>query len=358
MVNNWKLKLAVCCLFFLASTCVVNNTARAAVRGMCSNCHTMHNSQNGASLLSSAQNNLLVDDCVGCHSSSGPDTIVTLGNTRIPIVYNTTAYPSEPLAGGNFYKVGLGGAANDVYGHNVLGISGVDENLSAAPGDWNGCASSCHVSLAIPTQSVAFGTGGCKACHQSVKHHGKDPQPGFPETEESGWYRYLSGHGFSGTSPDPNFYVYGIEDEDWEQDQNPESAQHNWYGEQNFPSTSLVDFSQIHTMTYFCRGCHKEFHASTGKESPFLRHPSAISLPATGEYAGYDPLNNYSKDVPVGWSNPVDPASGEPIVMCLSCHRAHGSEHPDMLRWDYDSMNAHGGANSNGCFKCHSLKDE
>jgi hypothetical protein len=48
-------------------------------------------------------------------------------------------------------------------------------------------------------------------------------------------------------------------------------------------------------------------------------------------------------------------------VMCLSCHRAHGSPYNDMLRWDYDGMvagNGSGGGNDGtGCFKCHSEKD-
>ncbi len=112
---------AVCYgVFLLVCICVatiyIANTARAAVRGVCSNCHTMHNSQDGSLIQPSPDSHLLTEDCVGCHSSSGSETIVTLGNTRIPIVFNTTAYPSAPLAGGNFYKVSLGGAANDVYG--------------------------------------------------------------------------------------------------------------------------------------------------------------------------------------------------------------------------------------------------
>lgn len=44
-------------------------------------------------------------------------------------------------------------------------------------------------------------------------------------------------------------------------------------------------------------------------------------------------------------------------VMCLSCHRAHGSPYPDMLRFDYN-MEAGGGTSTDGCFKCHTNKDD
>ncbi|MGM0416361.1 MAG: hypothetical protein ACQEQK_05335 [Thermodesulfobacteriota bacterium] len=54
----------------LFSTC-----GYAMVSGPCSNCHTMHNSQNGEDVSGSGPNQaLLNNDCVGCHSSSGSST--------------------------------------------------------------------------------------------------------------------------------------------------------------------------------------------------------------------------------------------------------------------------------------------
>jgi predicted CXXCH cytochrome family protein len=93
-----------------------------------------------------------------------------------------------------------------------------------------------------------------------------------------------------------------------------------------------------------------------GNESPWLRHPSDVTLPQTDEYGTYDPVNNYSTEAPVAWLNPGTPAAGEAIVMCLSCHKAHGSDQPDMLRWDYSAMIA-GGGGSGGCFTCHTEKN-
>ncbi|RLD93461.1 MAG: hypothetical protein DRI93_05285, partial [Aquificota bacterium] len=50
----------------------------AKVTGVCSNCHTMHNSQGGSAVNNSGPYEYLLNDtCVGCHSnSSGNATIV------------------------------------------------------------------------------------------------------------------------------------------------------------------------------------------------------------------------------------------------------------------------------------------
>jgi predicted CXXCH cytochrome family protein len=45
------------------------------------------------------------------------------------------------------------------------------------------------------------------------------------------------------------------------------------------------------------------------------------------------------------------------IVMCLSCHRAHGSDQPDLLRWAYAGMQAGTGTADTGCFVCHTTKN-
>jgi hypothetical protein len=45
------------------------------------------------------------------------------------------------------------------------------------------------------------------------------------------------------------------------------------------------------------------------------------------------------------------------MVMCLSCHRPHGSPYKDILRRDYDLMIANDSSKSGGCFTCHSYKN-
>ncbi|HHN64450.1 MAG TPA: hypothetical protein ENK09_03715, partial [Nitrospirae bacterium] len=100
-----------------------------------------------------------------------------------------------------------------------------------------------------------------------------------------------------------------------------------------------------------------------GNGGAWLRHPSGIELPSNGEYGAY---TTYDPNVPVArkdavtlstYSGPSDTVTpGQDKVMCLSCHRAHGSPYKDMLRWDYDNIIA-GGGGSGGCFTCHSTKN-
>ena len=121
-------------------------------------------------------------------------------------------------------------------------------------------------------------------------------------------------------------------------------------------------------MTAYCTGCHGIFHEQDSTavgSSPWLRHPSDAVIPDSGEYASafgasggtgtYDPQVPVSRvDISGGVSNVV--TLDDDLVMCLSCHRPHGSPYPDMLRWDYDGMVA-GGGGSGGCFQCHTRKN-
>ncbi|MBU0680886.1 MAG: hypothetical protein KKD73_05625 [Proteobacteria bacterium] len=312
--------------------------AQAKVSGPCSNCHTMHNSQDGVTVVTSGTGTtLLIADCVGCHSSSTNQTIVN----GTPIVFNTIP-PVNPLAGGNFHWVAQGGAANDVYGHNVWGIADEDNNIPAsagAPGgtNGNGCKK-CHQSLALDpalsTDTEVIGKNGCQGCHTEVAHH-DDSKP---------WFRFLKGH------RTVNHYVVGEEDANWEQ--NPDISNHNVYKGIDSISSPAA-FNNSHSMTGFCSGCHTDFHEDMGVSSPWIRHPNDILLPTapSSEYAAYDPTTVYSNEAPVAYLNPAAPARAEAVVSCLSCHRAHGSDQPDMLRWDYTNMG------TGGCFTCHTLKD-
>ena len=351
------------------------SSAEAKVGGVCYNCHTMHNSQDGTSVLmtgtgtgwnefsklsggslqSAPAGNLLVTNCVGCHSSTTSDPTVTVGGSTIPIVYNSSV-PTTPLAGGNFYWV----ASDDTKGHNVYGIANTDGNLSTAPGrNMDGCTNSCHDTLADPPGTDNKNRGGCQGCHVFTAHH-DDSRP---------WYRFLKGHGQPQFSTDPNSdskdypdYVTGVEDDDWEQET---SIDHNWYKGYAGPLVASATLKDTKTISTFCGGCHKEFHRKSnqfftgiGDTGAWIRHPTDIALPLTGEYAAYKAKTGYSTEAPVAFtdpSNPSDTTGG--VVMCLSCHRPHGSDQPDMLRWDYKTMVAGGGSNSKGCFTCHTTKD-
>jgi predicted CXXCH cytochrome family protein len=165
----------------------------------------------------------------------------------------------------------------------------------------------------------------------------------------------------------PDAYVTGVEDADWEFTRS--ATDHNYYkGATLAYDSDGTGLSTKQTVTSFCAGCHAKFHGMnndtetyTGTwpnfsgSSPWIRHPTDIILPNTGEYSGYDPINNYSVEAPVAWTDPTNPTRATAVVMCLSCHRPHGSNQPDMLRWDYSTMVA-GGGGSGGCFTCHTTK--
>jgi predicted CXXCH cytochrome family protein len=350
----------------------------AAVSGPCVNCHTMHNSQDGSPIAHAGANvgwgvggltgtvsaeplaQLLVSDCVGCHTSTTTSTIVNYGGSTIPIVYNTVV-PSDPLAGGNFYWVAQGGAANDAKGHNVYGITGSDANLTEAPGRNTGamCSNNCHDTLAAPpAPGLTDGNmnrGGCRGCHIYTAHH----------DDTRLWYRFLKGHGnWTATSindPDYVLKTTSNEDPDWEQET---TGDHNKYkGVQAAYNSDGTGLRTQKSISAFCSGCHARFHNTADINSggsytnPWLRHPTDIALPNADEYAGYDPVSNYSAEAPVAWTNPEDTSNrSTAVVMCLSCHRVHGSDQPDLLRWDYSTMEP-GSALTNGCFTCHTTKN-
>lgn len=368
--------------FLIAAVIVLSslpyNPVHANVTGPCGNCHTMHNSQNslpvardgtgagwdgagkisGGSLQADPLPHLLVSGCVGCHTSTTGETIISIGGSRIPIVFNTGGYPAKPLAGGNFYYTSLGEAANNAKGHNVYGIAGQDSQLNTAPGgNPAGCGNNtCHNTLAALSSSDNYDRGGCQGCHVFTYHH-----------EDNSVYRFLKGHGENPliatltkarkdivAYPD---YVIGVEDPDWEQET---VSNHNYYKGTNVITyvsggNSLTTYQ---TITAFCSGCHSKFHGpirdseGMGSSSPWLRHPTDIALPETGEYSDY---TTYSIEAPVAYINPSSPTRATAVVMCLSCHRVHGSPYDDILRWDYGTMLA-GGTNTGGCFTCHTLK--
>src|SRR4030042_5377587 len=150
-------KLCSLCSLLFALFCIPLSL-EAKVGGVCVNCHTMHNSQNGTAVArgdapwggsggsTSARSRLLVASCLGCHSSTGSSATQDFSGGKVPIVFNTSGYPDPALAGGNFYYVSLGGPANDAKGHNIFSD---DVNLNAAPGEAMGCLTnnSCHANL-------------------------------------------------------------------------------------------------------------------------------------------------------------------------------------------------------------------
>jgi len=357
-------------------------TSYAKVTGRCDGCHTMHNSQDGADLNAVPYGVLLLrDGCVGCHSHLSETLSYPLGTSTVPVVNSGVDPSSSHLAGGNFYWVADAGANQDAKGHNVFGISGQDEAISVdegAPGNQQvtgECQTGgCHGTLAAETISdsvLADYDGfrsGCQGCHLNVRHHADDGTgTKYVDNENQGWYRFLAGH--AGTSV-LNYGVEGIEDEDWQATIG--ATDHNEYlgvpVDKN-DSTSLQNGS----MTAFCCGCHGNFHVQNenvatdpGSQSPWIRHPSDFVIPDSGEYADmsttYSTLSPVARPVGFAWASnsPSSNVIAGDMVMCLSCHRPHGSPNDDLLRWPYADMIAGGGGglDNQGCFYCHVTKDD
>ncbi|MBN2373195.1 hypothetical protein JXL19_05360 [bacterium] len=345
--------------------------SKAKVTGLCSNCHTMHASQDG---VTSPTNPALTKvDCIGCHSSTDTETIKYIGGnpgdpetSRVPIV-NNVPEPSNPLAGGNFYYV----KQNQTFGHNVIGIPDVNQDtlLPSAPGrpstsGGTGCEP-CHGKL----QGGPGEDCGCKSCHlyviENKRHHTNDDPDNNKIVEGPPWYRFLEqNHNY------PDIGVHGIESSDWEKGIN--NTGYNDYNQYKGVDAIGSDPAGMNdnSMSDFCAGCHQGFHGInfTGggtNSSPWFRHPAHIGLPSGGEFANYA---IYDPNAPVARKNLTNyttPASrttvsasgytGNDQVMCLSCHRAHASPYPDILRWDYSAIEANNGK-TGGCLICHTGK--
>ena len=380
-------KISLSALLILGVITLSASLPYAKITGPCSNCHTMHNSQNGAAMATYGADGRLWKgagpfpttvrgNCLGCHGI-GTSKIVNIGGSDIPQVYHTDG--SGDLSGGNFaYLLGTkGSGASDRKGHNVYELNnGPDAlfNNAVIPGGFKG---SGHQSMIINNLTCS----GREGCH-GMRQYGTAPQnlyavKGTHHQNADGKldvadqiynsYRFLTN-------------VKGLENtvDKW---QNKDANSHNEYFGATTPplySYSGGCVNSCHgalglrsvngTMSGFCATCHGNFHTLSGgyygnnagigptNKSPFQRHPTDVALPITGEYAGH---TVFSAETPIARTViPDAPASNtaNAVVMCLSCHAAHASNYPSILRWDYTTMVAKGGG-TGGCFTCHTQKN-
>jgi hypothetical protein len=335
-------------------------SSTASVTGPCATCHTMHNSQGGQpmNLDSSAVPNpaLLQGGCIGCHTglNDGFNTTPYVFDTSQPQYRATgTEADSNTLAGGNFYWVAN---ISDRMGHNVLGLAGADATLSLPPGG-DGTFSS---------QLRCAGTSGCHGRQTSNNqiiamkggHHYKDHtvwQDGLTLADS---YRFLD-------------TIEGLGDPGYEY--RPDDQKHNkYYGIDRTDESETA----AGTISALCARCHNYYHDGAGSIASgaafggvWIRHPTNFdmaSASSSGEYTTYNggsgSGNTYSVISPVATSDTsntlnetVFAVNDDAIVMCLSCHRAHGTPHNGMLRWNYRAWPGTGGYN--GCAVCHTAKD-
>ena len=138
-LSNCSRHLILLCFAFLVCCLGTPATAGAAIiSGVCSNCHTMHNSQNGETMAliggSTIPNpSLARGSCTGCHAMGTGSKIVTVGDSEIPQVMHTDG--TGDLAGGNFaYMLGQkGSGAADSKGHNIVDFPGEEDDILNGP---------------------------------------------------------------------------------------------------------------------------------------------------------------------------------------------------------------------------------
>lgn len=331
----------------------------------CVECHTMHNSQGGSGMVygtygtSTQQSSLLNNNCTGCHAgtNNGSNYIPYVLQTTAP-TYGSTGTQGNTLAGGNFYWVTQG--SGDPKGHNIAGLVNIDLTQSTNPPGGPVTAN----------QITCAGTNGCHGdptiADQVVSIHGShhsDSTVAIDGLSVKNSYRWLKG-------------VTGYEDTLYEYQ--PAADRHNQY---KGKVRSADDNTDSTTMSSLCAKCHGDFHNDNGGAAAtkgiidatstwqstggtqWIRHPVDYDMqPLSGEYDSFNKgvgVNTYSVVVPLASSTVASvkttvSGAGDAIIMCLSCHRAHGSPYDSIMRWDYKGWP---GAGYNGCAICHTSKD-
>jgi hypothetical protein len=330
-------KTIVVGLIALLSVVSVYGFADAKVSGLCSDCHTMHFSQNGIDPVGATGPNahLLLNSCLGCHAGTGI--------AGAPLVDGTDL---TYTAGGSFANA----VTADAMTHNVVDglagwttVVGVDDDLgNDAPGG-----------VSLGAQLKCAGVNGCHGSHVVGETTSDQGIKGFHHDSTS--YAYLRiAVSNSGEGTD----VYGIGSSTWEKTAGGGAltSNHNVYCS-----------SATEGISKFCANCHNTFHATTSSGGSWIRHPTDNPTSVLAGTPTVDVLNNPYAFTRAQIDGPpamltTDMATGTAYtaangqVMCMSCHRAHATKYADILRWDYTSaggQKAGGGGVTYGCLGCH-----
>jgi hypothetical protein len=335
--------LALSCLVIVAT----GNIAMAGVAGQCSNCHTMHYSQDanipvGAGL-TGPYPVLLLNDCIGCHSTTGTDPLDNTNHT--PFIKGSLLTMSNSLAGG--YLTDGGGNHDDA--SHTLGSDAVPAGYSrTGPDDF----------YQGDTATGGFSCAGATGCHgnqTSVNNDEEGIKGGHHNTAATYRMLYVDDVAVVGYG-DPNYEETLISTPDITLETSTTIA-HNRY------SAGDTDV----TISEFCGKCHGDFHQDIGTASPWIRHPTDVDIPHTGggfsvtwEIVNADgtPSVDYTdidrKYNPLGFADGVETTTGR--ATCLSCHRAHGTEYEDILRFPYSDQLAGSSTVTIGCLGCHNYQ--
>jgi predicted CXXCH cytochrome family protein len=313
-------------------------TGYAAVSGVCSDCHTMHNSQGGGDMgLATPQSALLLNDCLGCHTTTSTDPLSD--DKGYPFVKLGSATDSNCLAGG-FFQTDADTSDNNANENHDIGSQAVPAGFDDSETTWYkgtteglGCAGTngCHGNETDLDDMAAIKGGHHDPSAYRILYVGTNGVvgSGAKDYEELVIRTPATTPVTSGDTQNVNIYSAGVED----------------------PSISEL-----------CAKCHGDFHNESGttndsgSASPWIRHPTDVEIPGNwtiGDEGNLLTGSDY-KNNPVGYNDADD--SGQRMATCLSCHRAHGTENADLLRWDYSTQLAGQESDSQvtyGCLGCH-----
>lgn len=276
----------------------------------CIQCHTMHNSEGGVSMLYSGTGPVpyllrattVNELCLFCHDG-GAGT----GSTA-PDVLNTAAYETSSLKrSAGFFEPN--GTTNS-NGHDI----GVDFSGQSPPGyqgTW-------------PPGSEPVWILTCTRCHDQ---HGNSN------------YRNLRTNpgNLSGISIT---YCNGCNDNSYSINQwvtTPSSTQYS--------ADNMTFRSNTNQIAGFCKGCHSYFHGTGGDpnmggpepSAPWERHPAGSVSISTGNTNKHADLS-YWQSALSSRIRVIDPDgtinSGDEMPFCLTCHKAHGSNRHSSLIFD------------------------
>ena len=289
----------------------------------CNQCHVMHgtkdaNSYGGGNGVAHLLKGTVNNTCLGCHNGSSRDFVAS----------GTVAAPNDTISGtwASKYKNSSGIFQSDwetvssPLAHD-LGAG----HVTAVQGTWN-----------TTTAHSDYAGMQCTDCHEA---HGNEN------------YRNIVEHpGGVGTAV--------LVREGTEVHTDPGAS--GWTGVMN---TEAIAFDDPNNIANWCAGCHTNI--TTGN-----KHPQNVALTASGaDGAHWDggsgtgfentgPIGDGTPGIPrvrfaqagADYAECIDPADTNK-VMCLSCHKAHGSKYDSAVLWPYYTDGA--ADRTSGCGQCH-----
>lgn len=357
-------KTLILSLTALLAVVLTYGLAGAVVSGSCANCHTMHGYQSGVEITwlkgstdpDGPYGSLLKGTCLGCHTTTGTDPYPSSGTYyHYPFVKSSISgafTDTNCLAGGYFPVTELGTTAHTGNAH-TLGSTATPVGYPIGYTWYKGT-------------SAGLGCAGSSGCHgsQTEDDPAKAITGGHHGTSTYG-YRILAaynngspaaveGSGAGGSGKDyEKALIAAVTPSAGARSATDTTYYHNIY---------KAAIGGTSTISQLCANCHGIFHSETQLAGAWIRHPTDVELPTTMEPRNDLVYNNFdAKFNPYGFSN-VSGTTGTKMVTCLSCHRAHGSDQFDILRFKYTEAEggeqqagrAPGTIIAYGCLGCHS----